>query len=198
MPARPVGRGRGAGACPWFEVDEGESEEGERLVRPGAAHPEPPGIGRDSWEGTLRQGTGRRTFKVIRGFAPQLKRAGIAPGRTVPESQRERGAASLRTPGVSTPSRTRARIFSPCDSQALEDVIPLGFGNSSSAPLASTPRSLLLNLFGDSVPLPMREVVAAVTPLPAVSRAGAPRGPAPHPGRLVGFWRLVELSGSLR
>lgn len=136
---------------------------------------------------------------MIRGCAPQFKRAGIAPGRTVPESQRERGAASLRTPAVSTPSRTRARIFSPCDSQALEDVIPLGFGNSSSAPLASTPRSLLLNLFGDSVPLAMREVVvAAVTPLPAVSRAGAPRGPAPHPGRLVGFWRLVELSGSLR
>lgn len=61
MTARPVGRGRGAGAgaCPWFEVGEGESEEGARLVRPGAAYPEPPGIGRDSWEGTLRQETGR-------------------------------------------------------------------------------------------------------------------------------------------
>lgn len=46
-------------ACPWLEVDGGESEEGARLARAGAAGPGPPRSGRDSRTGTWRLGTSR-------------------------------------------------------------------------------------------------------------------------------------------
>lgn len=131
------------------------------------------------------------------GLSPGLSEPGspwFAPFRSRSGS---RGAAPLRTRRVSARGPASARIFSPCDPRALEDVIPLGSSNSSSAPLASTPPRPPLSLFGDSVPLPTREVVTAVTPLPVLATAGAPRGPAPCPGRLAVRWRRVGLASSL-
>lgn len=111
------------------------------------------------------------------GLVPSFKRAGIAPVPAVPEPQRARGAGR----GASANPASERTNLSPCDPQSLEDVIPLGSRNSSSAPLASTPPHPPLSLFRDSVPLPTREVVTAVTRLPALATAGVPRDPAPRP-----------------
>lgn len=114
---------------------------------------------------------------MARGLAPWFKLAGIAPTRAVLEPQRSRARRLCE-------ALDRARwagIFSPCEPEALEDVIPLGPSNSSSAPRASTPPRPRFSLFGDSVPLPTREAAAAVTTLPSLAGVGAPRGPAVRP-----------------
>ena len=92
-PARLLGRGRRAGACPWFEVDGGETRKGRGRPgwpRLGAAYPDPPGIGRDSWGG---QRPAETSFKVAGGHASCFKRAGIAWVPAVPETQPERSGA---------------------------------------------------------------------------------------------------------
>lgn len=175
--AHHVGRGRGASACPWFEVDSGESEEGGRqagrvwdcllgfpwnpqgLLR---GHPE----ARDLQRGASRWREGLYPALSERGLLPCAQFRGC---RGAGRGASAKPASELAGPGERT------------NPQALEDVIPLGPGNSSSAPLPSTPPRPRLSLFGDFVPLPTREVVTAVTLLPALARAGAPRSPASRP-----------------
>lgn len=90
-PARPGGRGRGAGACPWLEVDEGESGEGVRLARPGGCLPRArldlQGLSGGHPKERNRQ---RGALRGPEGLHPWFKLAGIAPTRAVREPQRSR------------------------------------------------------------------------------------------------------------
>lgn len=122
-PARPVGRGRSAGACPWLEVDEGGSEEGARLVRPGAACPGPPRIGRDCRAVIPRRGDRQRdALRCPEGLHPdsgwrdrrRARRSGAAaePG-AAPLEALERARWAGRAQESSVPaSRRRWRTSS--------------------------------------------------------------------------------------
>lgn len=90
---------------------------------------------------------------MARGLAPLVQAGRDRPHARGSGAAAEPGAAPLRSPGESALGRAKAGIFSPCEPEALEDVIPLGPSNSSSAPRASTPLRPRFSLFGESVRL---------------------------------------------
>lgn len=94
--------------------------------------------------------------------------------RAVREPQREPGAAPLRTLRTSSRGPESAGIFSPCEPKALEDVIPLGSGNPSSAPLASTLPRPRISLF--EMPCPSNSPRACCCHYPACPRSWSAPG----------------------
>lgn len=175
-PASRVGRGRGAGVCPWLEVDERKSEEGARLARPRSAYPGPLGLGGTPGRAPRSEGGQRGALRWPEGLSPDSgwrgsppcaqcgSRSGSRARRLCEPSERARGARRAQESSVpASPRRWRTSSLS-----ALATPPP---------PLWPPPFRARGSAYSRCPAPPTHPGLAAVTTLPARG-VGAPLAPA--------------------